>query len=255
MRTFCPPPDAAPQPTVARQWRQGQWQRIDEVASREERLRVIHDDTEYTLWAWPHDLLPLALGHALLDGADARPLGDTPLPPRQGSAVRLPAQEDGAARVRVTLTPLPATAPPPRQCPAATAARVAACMEHVMRLPGMWSGTGCFHRAALVDLRTDAVLLLSEDIGRHNCVDRLAGQCCLQGLQPAEFALFISARITASLYAKARRAGFSFIVSRAAITSAALQAATAQGTTLVGFCRPAEERLTVFADATGRISA
>ena len=91
-------------------------------------------------------------------------------------------------------------------------------------------------------------------------LEPLAGWACLNGIDPAETVLFVSARITSSLYAKARRAGFSFLISRSAVTSTPVEMARQQNrlhpahpVTVVGFCRPREERLTVFA-GEGRIA-
>ena len=126
--------------------------------------------------------------------------------------------------------------------------------------PLLWESTGCFHRAGMFDPNTGTFLRLAEDIGRHNCLDRPAGWACLNGIDPAETVLFVSARITSSLYAKARRAGFSFLISRSAVTSTPVEMARQQNrlhpahpVTVVGFCRPREERLTVFA-GEGRIA-
>lgn len=243
---------AAPRDIEARQWKQGHWRSIEEVLSREERLRVEHPGGDCSLWAWPHDLAPLALGHALLDRLH-RGAEDEPAVLRAGRVELLPGQGETLARVSLGEA-LPSPAAPPA-CGTVTAAHLAACMETVMSLPGMWDGTGCFHRAAMTHLPSGRVALVSEDIGRHNCLDRIAGQCCFQGLLPAAHALFVSARVTASLYAKARRMGFACIVSRAAITSASFDRAMEQGVTLVGFCRSEEERFTVFTDPAGRVLA
>ncbi len=118
-------------------------------------------------------------------------------------------------------------------------------MDNMLAAHGLWEGTGCFHRAALYHPERQEMLLV-EDIGRHNCVDRLYGQALLQGFDVREFFLFISARITGSLYKKIRRAGITHMVSRAAITSTTYACAVQEGCTVVGFCRPNEGRMTLF---------
>jgi len=117
--------------------------------------------------------------------------------------------------------------------------------------PGRWEGTGCFHRAALFDPGSRTFARRAEDIGRHNCLDRLAGYAAREDDSLARYALFVSARMTASLAAKAARAGFRMIVSRSAVTTAAIDAAQDAGVTLAGFAR--ENRFTVFADPAERI--
>ena len=248
------PAAAQPLEIQARQWAQGAWRDIDEVASREERFFVEYPGGTCTLWAWPHGPAPLALGHVQLDRLPGD-LRDTPVPLRGGSVTMLPAQ-GGNMAARVELGDLLGEAPQDarlQECGTASQERIRACMAEMLHIPGMWSGTGCFHRAALVRLDTGELVAMSEDIGRHNCLDRLVGQCCLRGEAPWRYALFITARITASLYCKARRAGLACLVSRSAVTSAALTRAREQGITLVGFCRTDETRFTVFADAAGRM--
>ena len=130
-------------------------------------------------------------------------------------------------------------------------------METFLSLPGryprLWEETGCFHRAAAV--RANGLIQLAEDIGRHNCIDRLAGWAWRAGVAPEECLLLLSARITGSLYERAHLAGFRFLVSRAAVTTAATTRAERDGVTLIGFCRPRERRFTVFADSAERMRA
>jgi len=139
--------------------------------------------------------------------------------------------------------------------PAELLARMAECI----RLPGLWDGTGCYHRAALFHAAAGTFVRVVEDIGRHNCLDRLAGHIALAGgsgrMPPADCILYVTARISASLYCKARRLGVRCIVSRSAVTSAAIEKAKTQAVTLIGFCRPEEERLTVFCGPGGRFAA
>jgi FdhD protein len=117
-------------------------------------------------------------------------------------------------------------------------------------LPGLWEGTGCFHRAGLFDPVSGAFTHTVEDVGRHNCLDRLAGHLLDLGQSPRGFAVFLTARITASMAAKAARAGFPMLVSRSAVTHTALE--TDSVPTLVGFTRG--DRFTVFSDPAGHVA-
>ncbi len=243
-------PDAAP-PIPARRWKDGRWEHLEETANEEEQINIFYENGHCTLWAWPHRLEELALGHVLLDRLhDART--DDPIPVEQRGHVLVLDSEPGKRALRVHLD-APAATGETAPCAPLVPDALPAHMDAFMAAPGMWDGTGCFHRAGMLHLATGRLTALAEDISRHNCLDRLAGCCALQGLRPAEHALLLSARITGSLYCKARRAGFSLLISRAAVTAAAWRRALVQGVTLVGFCRPRERRLTVFADTQGRI--
>lgn len=246
-------PNTAPLPLRALCVKNGVAREINEAAAREVPLTVRWGGGEARLWAWPHDRERLAAGHVLLDCLhDAAPDEPSPrgLPP-----VLVHGEEDGA--LRVELLPAPPPPPPAPPPPPLHAAELIHRMAAFIKLPGLWDDTGCYHRAALLDPDTGLLVHLAEDIGRHNCLDRLAGHIALSGgsalLDPARLALLVTARITASLYCKARRIGLRTLISRSAVTSASFEAAGRQGVTLAGFCRPEENRLTVFADPAGRI--
>lgn len=252
-----------PHPTSICRWKEGIWEHIDDVVSPEEAVLVRWQGGERMLWAWPHDLEPLCLGHVLLDCLPRETrLGAAPLPLRTGTVQALAPQVgcQHAFFVHTTEQPAP-RGHLPQGC--MSAAAVVQRMDEFMGMEGacphLWESTGCFHRAALFEPHTGAFLCLAEDIGRHNCLDRLAGWASMHAIDPAATMLFVSARITASLYAKARRAGWSAIISRSAITSTPVQLAQAENAqggavTLAAFCRPREQRVSIFADA-GRICA
>ncbi|MDR2695317.1 MAG: formate dehydrogenase accessory sulfurtransferase FdhD [Deltaproteobacteria bacterium] len=245
---------ATPVPLHVSSWRAGEWRNIGEVAAREVSLRILHEGGESRLWAWPHECAELAAGHVLLDCLhDAAPDCPSPrgLPPVE---VR---ERDGAWRV--TLPPLTAAPRMGAEIPAVPPpADILARMAEFIRAPGLWDGTGCYHRAALLHAATGRFARMAEDIGRHNCLDRLAGHIALSGgcarMNPADCILFVTARITASLYCKARRLGARRIVSRAAVSTASIEMARQQDVLLIGFCRPEEERLTVFGDVRDRFA-
>lgn len=196
---------------------------------------------ERELFAAPIDPEGLALGHAALD---MLPAGQVPVVRRvEGLCFDLEVVPD-ARRPADPALPRPVAA-----------ADLLALVTRFIGAPGLWDGTGCFHRAALYDPAAGDFLTRAEDIGRHNCLDRLAGYAVRHGLVLPELILFLSCRVTASMMEKALRAGFRLVVSRSAVTGAALDAAAAAGATLVGFARDAERRFTVFTDAAGRVTA
>lgn len=261
-------PVTGPQAWPVHRWKNGAWQHFADDISPEVPVLVRWADGERLLWAWPEDLAPLCLGHVLLDcRAEAAALPEaTPLPRMRGSVRPLTPPPDSPAHAafQVALTPAAPLPRPAHPADSLNPPEILRRMEEFLHMqgacPDLWAATGCFHRAALFAPAEGAFLHLAEDIGRHNCLDRLAGWACLHGAEPSGLALFVSARITASLYAKARRAGFRCIISRSAVTTAAVTLAQRDGkagdsVTLIGFCRPLEHRFTVFAGGMGRGSA
>lgn len=247
-------------------WKGGEWQHIDDSVSPEEAVYVSWPGSSCRLWAWPDDLEMLCVGHVLLDYLH-RGTECGPSPYRMAGSVRAISIPPGIDARHAFAVELRKDGPRERDEASSIVmepAGIVRSMDAFLSLEGacplLWESTGCFHRAGMFDPKTGTFLRLAEDIGRHNCIDRLAGWACLNGIDPADTALFLSARITSSLYAKARRAGFSFLISRSAVTSTAVEMARGQNrrhpahpVTLLGFCRPREERFTVFA-GEGRIA-
>ena len=95
--------------------------------------------------------------------------------------------------------------------------------------------TGGVHSAALSDGKD--LLFFSEDIGRHNAVDKLIGKAFLKGVSIENKILFTSGRVTSEIVTKAGRNRFPILVSRAAASCMAISYAEDMGITLVGFAR------------------
>lgn len=95
--------------------------------------------------------------------------------------------------------------------------------------------TGGVHSAALSDGKE--ILLFSEDIGRHNAVDKLIGKAFLKSVSVKNKILLTSGRVTSEIMTKAGRNRFPILISRAAPSCMAVSYAEDMGITLVGFAR------------------
>ncbi len=102
-------------------------------------------------------------------------------------------------------------------------------------ISSLYLETGGVHSAALSDGRE--ILFFSEDIGRHNAVDKLIGKAFLKGISIENKILLTSGRVTSEIMTKAGRNRFPVLISRAAPSCMAVNYAEDMGITLVGFAR------------------
>ncbi|HEV8298984.1 MAG TPA: formate dehydrogenase accessory sulfurtransferase FdhD [Acidimicrobiales bacterium] len=112
----------------------------------------------------------------------------------------------------------------------------------------LFDSTGAVHAAAAFD-RQGQPVVVREDIGRHNAVDKVVGRLLLDGRLPAsELALFVSGRASFEMVQKAWAGGFGAVVAVSAPSALAVDTARAAGMTLAGFAR--NGRMTLYAPAT-----
>lgn len=95
--------------------------------------------------------------------------------------------------------------------------------------------TGGIHVVALVDHET--ILSVSEDIGRHNALDRVIGTALRTGIDLSHTYVIVSGRISSEMVRKCLIANIPVIVSRGATTTLAVEIAGETGLTVVGFAR------------------
>lgn len=96
--------------------------------------------------------------------------------------------------------------------------------------------TGGVHASGLFS-PSGEMLVVKEDIGRHNTVDKVVGAAIIANENPSEKVLVLSGRMGWELVAKAARVGIEIVVSVGAVSSAAADLGRACGMTLIGFAR------------------
>jgi len=105
--------------------------------------------------------------------------------------------------------------------------------------------TGGVHSAALCDTRN--IIVLSEDIGRHNAVDKIFGECILNDITTDDHIIITSGRVTSEILLKVAKRNIPIIISKCAPTNLGVRLAADLGVTLVGFVRG--KRMNVYTHA------
>ncbi len=95
--------------------------------------------------------------------------------------------------------------------------------------------TGGVHSAALCN--GEGILVFAEDIGRHNAVDKIFGQCILKEIPTDDRIIITSGRISSEIVLKVARRNIPLIISKSAPTSLGVSLAGDLGVTLIGFTR------------------
>ena len=138
---------------------------------------------------------------------------------------------------KTSLDALWARTPPPIPggAPRVSATTLAAMPETLRRAQAGFERTGGLHAAAV--FREDGrMLLVREDVGRHNAVDKVVGERFLAGALPlGDCALLVSGRASFEILQKAVMAGIPFVAAVGAPSSLAVDVAREFGVTLVGF--------------------
>ena len=114
---------------------------------------------------------------------------------------------------------------------------LAGVTERIADDQALFSTTGAVHAAVAFD-RSGQPLVLREDIGRHNAVDKVVGRLHLDGQLPAnDLGLWVSGRASFEMAQKAWAAGFAALVAVSGPSALAVETARTAGLQLAGFAR------------------
>ena len=108
-------------------------------------------------------------------------------------------------------------------------------MSEMLRNAELYRETGGVHTSALCD--QNGIISMGEDIGRHNTIDKIIGECLFRGFETKDKILLTSGRIASEMVRKAALIGVPIIASLTSPTERALQMAREMNMTVVGYAR------------------
>lgn len=250
------PPVTAPARLSQRLFAGGSIERIDQLAEEVPVALVYNGISHAVMMASPADLADFALGFSLSEGIieTKAEIRDVAVVPRAkgievlidlapGSFWRLKERRRSIAgrtgcglcgvesldAVARDLPVLPSTAPVAMAAIGRALAALPAAQQHNAR-------TFALHAAAFCNAAGD-LLLVREDVGRHNALDKLSGAVIAAGIDPhAGFAL-ITSRCSVEMVQKAVMTGFPVLVSVSAPTLMARRQAQDANLTLLALAR------------------
>jgi FdhD protein len=126
-----------------------------------------------------------------------------------------------------------------------SAATIHSLMNDLQQKADLFKTTGGVHSAALAD--SEKIVYFYEDIGRHNAIDKIIGECLIGSVSTDDKIIVSSGRLSSEILLKAAKLKIQMLVSRAAPTSLSIEIAETLNITLVGFVRG--QRMNIYSHA------
>jgi FdhD protein len=241
-------------------YRHGEHERTSDAITEEVPVAMVYNDVPFAvMMVTPLDLEDFALGFSLSEGLVARPedLQSIEVRPRlegvelamrvasdtveqragKGGERLLPGRSGCGlcgARMLEDAVRHPA---PVGEGPRIEAAALERALETLQAAQPVNSATGAVHAAAWVDMQ-GAIMLVREDVGRHNALDKLIGAIARAHIDVQQGFLLVTSRASYEMITKAASAGISVMAAISAPTALAIHLAESTHMTLVGFARP-----------------
>ncbi len=116
-----------------------------------------------------------------------------------------------------------------------TPSQILGLMRRLYQEAELYRTTGGVHTSALSD--GEKLLIVASDVGRHNTLDKIQGQCLLEEIDTRDRILLTTGRLSAEMLNKAAKMQVPVLVSRTSPTDLAVEMAKAWGITLIGYAR------------------
>jgi FdhD protein len=118
-------------------------------------------------------------------------------------------------------------------------------VEMLIQSQRLYRETGGVHSSALSD--GEKIIVVADDIGRHNTLDKIAGLCLMNNVWPETRMLITTGRISSEMLQKAARIQAPILISRTSPSSLSIEMAERYGITLIGYAR--RDRFNVYSNA------
>jgi FdhD protein len=116
-----------------------------------------------------------------------------------------------------------------------SAGEVSVLVEDFLHRSAAYQATRGVHSAALCDNRE--ILVFHDDIGRHNAIDKVFGDCLMNGISLVDRIIITSGRISSEILLKVAGRKIPILASKAAPTDLGVKLAKKLGVTIVRFMR------------------
>jgi FdhD protein len=241
-------------------WKHGEATHEDDCVAEEMPIAMLYNGVSFAvMMASPHDLHDFALGFSLSEGlldspqqllqidvqtllegvqlsltvdavAHGAHLAQQPqrlLPGRSGCGICGTRELEQAVR----------HSPPVGTGITLTRGALERSLSQLQARQPMNAATGAVHAAAWADAEGN-IVLVREDVGRHNALDKLIGALHRAGIDPPTGMALVTSRASYEMVTKASSAGMTVLAAISAPTALAIELARSAGITLIGFARP-----------------
>jgi FdhD protein len=116
-----------------------------------------------------------------------------------------------------------------------TPSQILGLMHRLYREAELYRTAGGVHTSALSD--GQQLLVVASDVGRHNTLDKIKGQCLLEEIDTRDRIILTTGRLSAEMLNKAAKMQVPVLVSRTSPTDLAVEMAKDWGITLIGYAR------------------